>query len=206
MSPPTVAPRPDPRFRVGVSRVGLDLSRDPHRGRARAADGARGRALLRCGRRHAARARARPDGSRARRARELRAIAVMAVLMLIGGNGLVVWAEQAVPSGLAALLVATVPIWMAGLAALPPAQRAAARRRRSLGSCSGFSASSVLVRPSLGARRRRLAACWRCSSASFSWSCGSMYSRHAGIRADPDHGDGLGDVLRRTHVSRASAP
>ena len=30
----------------------------------------------------------------------------------LGGNGLVVWAEQWVPSGLAALLVGTLPIWM----------------------------------------------------------------------------------------------
>lgn len=34
-------------------------------------------------------------------------------LMLVGGNGLVCWAEQYVSSGLAALLIATVPIWFA---------------------------------------------------------------------------------------------
>jgi drug/metabolite transporter (DMT)-like permease len=33
-------------------------------------------------------------------------------LMLAGGNGAVVWAEQFVPSGLVALLVATVPLWI----------------------------------------------------------------------------------------------
>lgn len=32
--------------------------------------------------------------------------------LLLGGNGGVVWAEQYVPSGLTALIVATVPIWM----------------------------------------------------------------------------------------------
>jgi len=32
--------------------------------------------------------------------------------LLLGGNGGVVWAEQYVPSGLAALIVATTPIWM----------------------------------------------------------------------------------------------
>ena len=32
--------------------------------------------------------------------------------MLFGGNGLVSWAEQTVPSGLAALMIATVPLWM----------------------------------------------------------------------------------------------
>jgi drug/metabolite transporter (DMT)-like permease len=113
---------------------------------------------------------------------ELRAIAIMAALMLLGGNGLVVWAEQSVPSGLAALLVATVPIWMAGLAALPPA-----RERLPLGAVAGialgFLGVAVLVRPDGdGGDPRGVAALLL---ASFSWSCGSIYSRHAGIRADP---------------------
>lgn len=43
---------------------------------------------------------------------EWSAAAVVGGLLLLGGNGLVVWAEQWVPSGLAALLVATVPLWM----------------------------------------------------------------------------------------------
>src|SRR6266498_4782004 len=34
-------------------------------------------------------------------------------LMLLGGNGLVTWAERRVSSGLAALIVASVPLWMA---------------------------------------------------------------------------------------------
>jgi drug/metabolite transporter (DMT)-like permease len=33
-------------------------------------------------------------------------------LLLLGGNGAVVWAEQWVPSGVVAVLVATVPLWM----------------------------------------------------------------------------------------------
>lgn len=33
-------------------------------------------------------------------------------LMLLGGNGSVVWAEQFVPSGMVALLIATVPLWI----------------------------------------------------------------------------------------------
>jgi drug/metabolite transporter (DMT)-like permease len=37
---------------------------------------------------------------------------VVGTLLLAGGNGGVVWAEQWVPSGLAALIVATVPLWM----------------------------------------------------------------------------------------------
>ena len=37
--------------------------------------------------------------------------------MLVLGNGGVVWAEQYVPSGLAAVVVASSPFWMAGVEA-----------------------------------------------------------------------------------------
>lgn len=41
-----------------------------------------------------------------------RSAAIVGGFLLLGGNGGVVWAEQRVPSGLTALLVATVPLWM----------------------------------------------------------------------------------------------
>ena len=114
-------------------------------------------------------------------ARELAAIAVMAFLMLIGGNGCVVWAEQTVPSGLAALIIATTPIWMAGLAALPPS-RERVPAVAVAGIALGFFGVAMLVRPSGGGD---LAGSLALVVASISWSCGSIYSRHAGIRADP---------------------
>jgi drug/metabolite transporter (DMT)-like permease len=43
---------------------------------------------------------------------ELAGCVVVGVLMLTGGNGGVSWGEHSVPSGLAALLVASVPLWM----------------------------------------------------------------------------------------------
>jgi len=43
---------------------------------------------------------------------EWKSAAIVGVLLLAGGNGGVVWAQQWVPSGLAALMVATVSIWM----------------------------------------------------------------------------------------------
>jgi len=45
---------------------------------------------------------------------------VVGALMLVGGNGSVVWALQTVPSGLAALIVTTVPLWVALLDWLRP--------------------------------------------------------------------------------------
>ncbi len=115
--------------------------------------------------------------------RELGAILVMAVLMLLGGNGLVVWAEQSFPSGLAALLVATVPLWMAALAALPPL-RERLPPVATVGVVLGFCGVVLLVQPGFGAGGDL----WHVLAllvASLSWSCGSLYSRRAGIRADP---------------------
>jgi drug/metabolite transporter (DMT)-like permease len=43
---------------------------------------------------------------------EWRNAAIIGIFLLVGGNGGVVWAVQFIPSSLAALLVATVPLWM----------------------------------------------------------------------------------------------
>jgi drug/metabolite transporter (DMT)-like permease len=63
-----------------------------------------------------ARLRGAPKASRA----EWRGAAVAGLFLLLGGNGAVVWAEQRVPSGVTALLVATVPVWMVLLDWLRP--------------------------------------------------------------------------------------
>ena len=55
--------------------------------------------------------------------RHWRSAALVGGLLLLGGNGLVTWAEQRVPSGLAALIVASVPIWMTVLDALHRRER-----------------------------------------------------------------------------------
>jgi drug/metabolite transporter (DMT)-like permease len=63
---------------------------------------------------------ARLRGSPAPKPVEWRSGALLGVLFLGVGNGGVVWAEQLVPSGLAALMVAAVPLWTAILAWLQP--------------------------------------------------------------------------------------
>jgi len=50
--------------------------------------------------------------------RELAILAASGCLLWLGGNGLVVWAEQKADSGYAALMVASVPIWVAVMEAL----------------------------------------------------------------------------------------
>src|SRR5215217_5124232 len=52
--------------------------------------------------------------------RELWLTAVFGLMILGGGTGALVWAEQTVPSGLAALLLVTGPFWMVGMGAVLP--------------------------------------------------------------------------------------
>ena len=56
-------------------------------------------------------------------AKHWRSATIVGGLLLLGGNGLVTWAEQRVPSGLAALMVASVPIWMTVLDGLQRRER-----------------------------------------------------------------------------------
>lgn len=110
-------------------------------------------------------------------------IALLGFLLLGLGNGGVVFAEQWVPSGLAAVLVATAPFWMAGVeAALPDGERL--DRKSTLGLVIGFSGILVLVWPDLavdrGADRRFLAGVIALQIASFGWALGSSYSKRQG--------------------------
>jgi drug/metabolite transporter (DMT)-like permease len=45
-------------------------------------------------------------------ARQWLQLAVVGTFLFLGGNGFVVWAEQFINSGLAALLVSTLPVWL----------------------------------------------------------------------------------------------
>ena len=76
--------------------------------------------------------------------RQLAGSAVVGLLLLLLGNGMVSVAEQTVPSGLAALLVATTPLWIVVLGPL------LGRRTRAatwIGTVVGFAGTAVLARP-----------------------------------------------------------
>jgi drug/metabolite transporter (DMT)-like permease len=107
-------------------------------------------------------------------------IALMGFLLLVVGNGGVAYAEQWVPSGLAAVLVATSPFWMAGVeACIPNGERFTARTV--IGLLIGFGGIVVLVWPELtlgsADSRRFLIGVVAVQIASLGWSLGSAYSR-----------------------------
>src|SRR5258708_6525832 len=76
--------------------------------------------------------------------RQLASASLVGILLLLGGNAGVVLAERALPSGLAALLVAAVPLWVVVWRALA---RDLPSARTLLGIVIGFVGLAVLVLP-----------------------------------------------------------
>jgi drug/metabolite transporter (DMT)-like permease len=148
---------------------------------------------------------------------EWRSAAIVAGFMLVGGNGFLTWAEQYVPSGIAALLVGTVPLWMALIDALviPGAGRTSGllafiqragkplvggpvRKRPNwlswLGLLIGFAGIVLLIGPRVqepGTGSRELIGLGMLILVSLSWSIGSLYSRGARLPDAPLMGTGM---------------
>jgi drug/metabolite transporter (DMT)-like permease len=106
-----------------------------------------------------------------------RSAAIIGGLLLFGGNGLVVQSEQYIDSGVAAVLIAAVPIWMNLLEAL------ATRRRPSAlviaGVVAGFAGVVVLIAPVNGLAAINPLGVGLAVIAAMSWATGSIYSRSA---------------------------
>lgn len=115
-----------------------------------------------------------------------RAAVVTGALLLFAGNGGLSWAEQMVPSGIAALLVASVSLWLVILDWLRPGGVKPVPRVV-LGLLMGFAGLALLVGPAhLGGSERvdpRGAAVL--VIASLAWACGSLYSKHGGMPSSP---------------------
>jgi drug/metabolite transporter (DMT)-like permease len=101
------------------------------------------------------------------------------ILLLTLGNGGVVWAELRVPSGLAALLVAAMPVWMVLFDAIRPG----GRRPTALivaGIALGLVGQLVLVGPFSGGEGRQSVSLLGVAGllvATISWAVGSIRAR-----------------------------
>lgn len=113
---------------------------------------------------------------------ELRGAAIVGVLLLAGGNGGVVLGERTVPSGLAALLVAMVPVW---LILLRGATGARPRRLTWLGVLVGFVGLGVLVLPGGNANGASTSGVVFIVGATICWSVGSFMSQRMAMPANP---------------------
>jgi drug/metabolite transporter (DMT)-like permease len=120
-----------------------------------------------------------------------RSAAVIGTLLLLGGNGFVVLAEQPglLPSGLAAVLVATVPIWLNLFDAV-------LHRRRPSGLvlggvAAGFVGVVVLLLPADGIAEINPLGVGMVVFATLSWAIGSLYQRRAALPRSPWLGTGM---------------
>ncbi len=117
--------------------------------------------------------------------REWRSSAIIGVLLLLGGNGAVVTAQQWVASGLAALLVAVEPMFVV----LVDWARPGGRRPTALvamGMIVGFAGTVVLVDPaSLGGGDRNALGGLLVVFGALSWAVGSVYAKSAELPRSP---------------------
>ena len=125
---------------------------------------------------------ARASGAARPTAAQLRSASVVGALFFLGGNGGVVWAEQYVASGVAALLVATEPLWIVLLDWARPGGR-----RPGAGVAAGLAVGFAGVWLIVGSDAttggapggRGLLAALAVMCASVAWAVGSLYSAHA---------------------------
>ncbi|AFH50307.1 DMT superfamily drug/metabolite permease [Ignavibacterium album JCM 16511] len=118
--------------------------------------------------------------------KDLKHIAVMGLLMLGFGNGLVVTGEQYISSGLAALLITTVPFWIVGFDSL-----AVKKSVFNKFIISGLLLGLVGVSAIFGDNwkdlfnKDYLIGVLSILGAVIAWSLGSVYSKHKKINAHP---------------------
>ena len=111
-----------------------------------------------------------------------RAALVTGVLLLVGGNGAVIWSEQHVASGLAALIVAVVPLWMVVFDWLRPKGTRPAPAVF-VGVFLGLVGLALLIGPDAlardGSSRLDVGAALVLVVGSMLWALGSIFSRYA---------------------------
>ncbi|MFZ0320383.1 MAG: EamA family transporter [Candidatus Sulfotelmatobacter sp.] len=113
-------------------------------------------------------------------AKQIALAAVVGILLLMGGNLTLSWAELTVPSGLAALIIAITPLWFLVLDSLLLGHHRISWRGKA-GLALGLVGLLVLFWPELHASsalgRRELFSCVGLLGGSFLWALGSVLSK-----------------------------
>jgi drug/metabolite transporter (DMT)-like permease len=111
-----------------------------------------------------------------------KSLAIIGTLLLLGGNGLVSWAEQTIPSGVAALIIGAVPMFLVIAEAFRPGG-VKPTWRVIIGLLIGFTGIYLLVGPSefSGGMKLDLVGVIVLLLAASLWAVGSVYSKHADL-------------------------
>ena len=115
-----------------------------------------------------------------------RSALIIGALMPLGGSGGITWAEQRIPSGLAALIIGAVPLWVVvanwiGFGGTRP------NRRMTLGLTTGAIGLALLIGPAdiAGGSSVDTLGALVALAAALSWAVGSLYSRRASLPESP---------------------
>jgi len=101
---------------------------------------------------------------------------LIGILLLSVGNGIVMWAEKTVPSGTAALIVATVPVWLLLLDGLRPGGQPWTGRVW-IGTAVGLAGVALVARPEAGMGAGHWPAIVGLQVACLAWTVGSLYAQ-----------------------------
>lgn len=124
-----------------------------------------------------------------RTARDWRIHAITGVFLLLGGNAVVVWAEQFVESGPASVFVAAVPLWAAFFDVLVPGGTSVFSWRVGVGLALGFLGSALLAGITPGELMSTdLKGPVALTLASASWALGTVYSKRNKTDTSPFSG------------------
>lgn len=121
--------------------------------------------------------------------RQWRAAFVFGGALFLVGHGGLAWAQQEVPSGIAALLVGTIPLWMAILAWVFLSERLGLRAFAGL--ALGFGGLALLVDPSGEEGAKPIGALVIVLGA-LGWAAGSVYSQRSALPKDTLLGAAMG--------------
>ena len=118
--------------------------------------------------------------------REWYSSAVLGLLFFLISHGSLHWAEQTVPSGLAALLVATEPMWVAVLALFIGNERQSLSLPNIAGLLLGFVGVALLTTDhTIAAQSTSLLGAIAILAGTLSWSFGMFYAKQAPLPKDP---------------------
>jgi drug/metabolite transporter (DMT)-like permease len=131
--------------------------------------------------------------------KDIKHLAVVGILLLGIGNGLVVFAEQWIPSGLTAILITTLPFWVVGIESLLPAGTRL-NLKIVLGLILGISGTAIIFAGDLKSlfNPEYLFGALSLLVGVFAWSSGTVYSKYKKVDTSPLMGASIQMIIAGT--------